>query len=211
MIFNPVFSIGLIILITAVFYFSFERSKPTAGELVLVSELCALAIAGRAVFSFVPYFNPVLAIICLTGLSLGVKKGYLCGSLTAFLSNFIFGQGPWTFYQMLSWGLAGAFFGLTGSLGLIKKSRWGAADYLLSCLFAAVLIVFFTGPVTDLSSFFMMGERNFALLKTILAGGFVMNVTLAASTVFAICVIGRPFLRSVERAVDKNENRRFYT
>ena len=204
MIFNSWVSTVIICLIVAAFWIAFERSKPSASRLVLVSELCALAIGVRSVFSFVPYFNPLLAVIFLSGVALGGVEGFLIGSLTALLSNFIFGQGPWTLYQMISWGFAGTAGGVLAGTGILKKCDWKTGDYVRGSLVSVFLIIFVTGPLADLSGFFMMGERNLALLKVILAGGFAMNVSLAASTVFALCVIARPFLFSVQRAVTKS-------
>jgi energy-coupling factor transport system substrate-specific component len=52
---------------------------------------------------------------------LGGESGFLVGSLAAVLSNFYFGQGPWTPFQMLAWGLIGLCAGLLGAP--LKKSR----------------------------------------------------------------------------------------
>ena len=189
--------LGLIIFL---FYIAFERSHPKASELVLVAQLCALSISARAIFSFVPYFNPVLAIIMLSGLALGSKKGFLIGSLTAFGSNFIFGQGPWTLYQMVSWGLAGVIFGLLGFFKIVGRGDWHGRDYILASVAAAVSIVFITGPLADLSGVFMFGVNDLKSLTALLAGGFVLNLSLAASTIVTFLVAARAFLFALGRA-----------
>lgn len=192
-------------LIIFFFYFSLERSHPKASELVLVAQLCALAISARAIFSFVPYFNPVLAIIMLSGLALGSRKGFLIGSLTAFGSNFIFGQGPWTLYQMVSWGFAGVIFGLFGALKIVARANWRIRDYVFASLAAAVSIVFITGPIADLSGVFMFGVNDIKSFRALLAAGFVLNLSLAASTVVTFLAVARAFLFTLGRACQKEE------
>ncbi len=182
------------------FYLAFECSHPSAGELVIAAQLCALCICVRAVFSFVPYFNPVMALIMLSGLAFGVRKGFLIGSLAAFGSNFIFGQGPWTLYQMVSWGSAGLIFALLGKSGLIRRSGWNLRDYLFACLSAVFTVVFISGPMSDLSGVFMFGVNDMKSFAVLLASGFVLNLTLAASSVLTIVLVSRPLLFAFERA-----------
>ena len=63
----------------------------TSRRMVLVAIMTALSIAGR----FIPMFKPVTAISIITGAYLGGGSGFLVGALSALLSNFYFGQGPW--------------------------------------------------------------------------------------------------------------------
>ena len=74
--------------------------------------LCALAVASRAAFAAVPHFKPMLAIVMLTGIAFGPEAGFLCGAISGFASNFIFGQGPWTPWQMFAYGIGGLLAGL---------------------------------------------------------------------------------------------------
>ena len=82
--------------------------------------MSALAVVGRTVFSIVPLpnFKPCSAIIMITAIVFGPETGFLTGALTAFVSNFIFGQGPWTPWQMFTWGLLGFLTGLMKNAGL---------------------------------------------------------------------------------------------
>ncbi len=188
-------------IVIASFYFAFEHSHPKAGELVVVAQLCALCICARAIFSFVPYFNPVLAIIMINSVVLGVRKGFLIGSLTAFGSNFIFGQGPWTLYQMVSWGLAGVIFALLAKWGGVRRSNWQMKDFFVACIVAGMSVVFITGPIADLSGVFMFGVNDLKSLFVLLSGGFVLNLTLAASTIVTILLAAKPLLFALNRTV----------
>ena len=44
----------------------------------------------------------------------GPGPGFMVGATTALVSNLFFGQGPWTPWQMLAWGVVGAAGGLLG-------------------------------------------------------------------------------------------------
>lgn len=201
-----VFVISILILVIFLFYLAFERTKPSATELVLIAELTAFCICARALFSFVPYFNPVMALIILSALALGSLKGFMIGSLTALLSNFIFGQGIWTFYQMAGWGLLGAIFGFAGRFLFAKtskKTELGFLKYIVLCLTAFITIIFITGPLVDLSGVFMFGVEGVRSLFVLLATGFFLNLMLALSTVVTLILFFKPFMFSMQRVIDK--------
>ncbi|MBQ9922480.1 MAG: ATP-binding cassette domain-containing protein, partial [Clostridia bacterium] len=85
----------LIILETMIPFLSmFESRKPKARELIIISVLCAVAVAGRAAFLMLPQFKPVVAIVIIAGICFGAETGFLVGGVTGFVSNFFFGQGP---------------------------------------------------------------------------------------------------------------------
>ncbi|MDR2957181.1 MAG: ECF transporter S component [Coriobacteriales bacterium] len=90
----------------------FEGRKPQARELVVIAVLVALTVAGRTAFFMVPQFKPVVAMVIIAGASLGAESGFVVGALSAFVSNFIFGQGPWTPWQMFAFGIIGFIAGL---------------------------------------------------------------------------------------------------
>ena len=114
--------LAIIVLTTAAFFLHFESRKPQARELVILAVLCALAVASRAAFAAVPHFKPMLAIVMLTGIAFGPEAGFLCGAISGFSSNFIFGQGPWTPWQMFAYGIGGLLAGLFAMWGILKKA-----------------------------------------------------------------------------------------
>jgi energy-coupling factor transport system substrate-specific component len=85
----------------------YERSRPPAQVVALVAALAALAIAGRIAFAAFPNVKPTTDIVIFSGYALGGAPGFAVGALTALVSNFWFGQGPWTPWQMAGWGLCG--------------------------------------------------------------------------------------------------------
>ncbi len=62
-------------------------------------------------------FKPVSAIAVIAGAAFGRRSGFMVGALAALVSNFFFGQGPWTPWQMYGWGLVGYLGGVLASLG----------------------------------------------------------------------------------------------
>lgn len=85
----------------------YERRRTGSRRMVLTAVMTALCIAGR----FIPFFKPITALTVLTAMYLGPESGFLTGAMAALASNFWFGQGPWTPFQMLAWGLIGLFAG----------------------------------------------------------------------------------------------------
>lgn len=85
----------------------YERSRPPAQVVALVAALAALAIAGRVAFAAFPNVKPTTDIVIFAGYALGPAAGFAVGALSALISNFWFGQGPWTPWQMAAWGLCG--------------------------------------------------------------------------------------------------------
>ena len=116
----------LIILETMIpFAFAFENRKPKARELVIISSLCAIGVAGRTAFFMLPQFKPVAAIVIISGVAFGGETGFLVGAITAFVSNFFFGQGPWTPWQMFSFGIIGCLLYTSGAIRRNIYSRFG--------------------------------------------------------------------------------------
>ena len=87
-------SILIIVAAIGIFVWSFEKRKPKTREIVTLGVLTGMAIVGRVIFFMTPQFKPCAAIIIITGIMLGKQSGFLCGCLTAFISDFFFGQGP---------------------------------------------------------------------------------------------------------------------
>lgn len=115
-----ILAVLLLVFTVLPFYFVFDRRRAQARDLVPVAFMAALCVAGRAAFAVIPLpnFKPVSAIIIITGISFGPECGYLTGALAGFLSNFLFGQGPWTPWQMFCWGMIGLLSGILYRIGI---------------------------------------------------------------------------------------------
>lgn len=89
-------------------------SQDECQKIALIAVMTAMSVAGRFVFAALPGFKPVTAVVVLCGMYLGADAGFICGALSALISNCYFGQGPWTPFQMLVWGIIGLVAGLSG-------------------------------------------------------------------------------------------------
>ena len=108
-------SLCVVVLSIVPFFMRFEKSSLDVKRLVLIAALVALSVVGRMAFAAVPGFKPVAALVIITAVHFGGEAGFMVGALSALLSNFYFGQGPWTPFQMFSWGIVGLIAGwLTG-------------------------------------------------------------------------------------------------
>ncbi len=107
------------------FFLVYDRKKPQARELIPIAVMAALGVVGRTVFAIIPLpnFKPVSAIVIITAISFGPEAGFLTGALTGFVSNFIFGQGPWTPWQMFCWGMIGFIAGLLENKGFFHAGQ----------------------------------------------------------------------------------------
>ena len=92
-----------------------ERGPNRSKELALIAALAAAAAGGRVLFAFIPNVQPVTIIVAVTGAALGPRAGIAVGGTAALLSNAFLGQGPWTPWQMIGWGLVGGTAGLLGT------------------------------------------------------------------------------------------------
>ncbi len=105
-----------------VFFAAFETSRPSLRQVMPTVVLAALAAAGRMLFAPIPDFKPVSAICILAGAVFGRRSGFMVGALAALVSNFFFGQGPWTPWQMYAWGLVGYLAGVLADRGWLDRT-----------------------------------------------------------------------------------------
>ena len=190
----------IIVLTIAAFFLHFESRKPQARELVLLAVLCALAVASRAAFGFVPHFKPMLAIVMLTGIAFGPEAGFLCGAISGFASNFIFGQGPWTPWQMFAYGIAGLLAGLLAMWGVLKKTPKGWKDIIVLAVFGFLAILVIVGPLLDTSTFFTMATTyDTAAVLAVYAAGVPVNCIHGAAVALTMLLFGKPLLDRLRR------------
>ena len=98
----------MVVLALILFLTGFEKRELGTRRMILVSVMTALSVIGR----LLPLIKPITALTVLSALYLGREAGFLVGALSAVLSNFIMGQGPWTPFQMFAWGIIGYIAGV---------------------------------------------------------------------------------------------------
>jgi|TARA_R110002020_G_scaffold308462_2_gene524144 energy-coupling factor transport system substrate-specific component len=69
--------------------------------------LILFSVVGRLLLNPIPNIQPVTTVMLLTGIFMGHKRALFAGFAVAFLSNLVLGNGIWTLYQGLGWGMVG--------------------------------------------------------------------------------------------------------
>ena len=157
--------------------------------------MSAIAVASRAVFVMIPFVKPILGIIMITGIAFGVEAGFLTGAVSALVSNFIFGQGPWTPWQMFAYGLAGAIAGF-----LAKRKIMGPDRLLLTSFLGYVIVQFIVGPILDCSSLLLMGRTmSKEFVFAIFAAGATPNGILGIATGVTLLLLCKPMVGKLNR------------
>lgn len=169
------------------FIAGFEKKRTGTRRLILVAVMMALSVAGR----FLPLFKPITALTVLTAMYLGSEAGFLTGALSAVISNFYFGQGPWTPFQMMSWGLIGFTAGLLAQP--LKRHKWFLLCY---GVIAGVAYSFIMDIWTVL---WYNGTFQWILYTGALLSAIPYTCVYALSNVLFLLLFAKPFGQKMER------------
>lgn len=176
----------------------YERSRPPAQVVALVAALAALAIAGRIAFAAFPNVKPTTDIVVFAGYALGGAPGFAVGALTALVSNFWFGQGPWTPWQMVGWGLCGVL----GALLALGTRNAGRLVLAAICGFAGI----FYGALLNFSLMATYGGdlswRHFLVLE---ARAIPFDVAHVLGNVVLALIAGPAMVRMLIRFRERFE------
>lgn len=195
-----VVAIFIIIISIAVFLWSFEKRKPKTREVVLLAVMAALAVVGRVAFFMTPQFKPCAAIIIITGIMFGKQSGFLCGVLTAFVSDFFFGQGPWTPWQMIAFGMIGLLSAVIFSGKRIKKAH----NKILISVYGFLVTFLLYGIIMDTATVFMYTDTpKLSTFIATYASGIFFNFVHGLSTFVFLFLISDVTLKKLERLKNK--------
>ncbi|MEI5995405.1 ECF transporter S component [Candidatus Enterococcus mansonii] len=178
-------------------YYRYEKKQMNIKELVLIAVLTSIAVLGRFLFYMIPAITPMTAIIIISGICLGSEVGFLVGSLSAITSNMLFGQGPWTPFQMFSWGIIGCVAGLPWLQQLFQKSYWFLACY-------GIIAGFFFSFFMDLWTVFSI-DRFFSWQRylALLLSAVPYTISYCFSNAFFSCVLFRSIQTKLQRILIK--------
>ena len=193
----------------AVFFCGFEAGRPALRQIVPTATLGALAAAGRILFAPIPDFKPVSAICIIAGAVFGKHSGFMVGALAALCSNFFFGQGPWTPWQMYAWGLVGYIAGTLAQTGVFELDENPAKPRSLS-LGKVVLLCYgflsglFYGFI--LNSWYIVAFLVPVTWQGALAAylaGLPLDLVHSVATVLFLSVLYLPWKRKLNRIKQK--------
>jgi energy-coupling factor transport system substrate-specific component len=176
----------------------YERTRPDARIVALVGTLAAFAALGRIAFAAVPNVKPTSDIVLISGYALGGGPGFAVGAIAGLASNFFFGQGPWTPWQMAAWGVTG-IVGAGLALGFRRPiGRWPLAIACCACGFA------FTA-VQDVGDWITYSDHSLAQLGVYVGQGLGFDAIYAASCLVFALAFGPALLRSIQRFTKRLE------
>lgn len=185
------------------FFFAFENRKPQARELVTLAVMAALAVAGRVAIP-IPNFKAITGIIMITGVAFGPHAGFMIGAIAAFASNFFYSQGPWTPWQMLSYGMGGFLAGLLFHNRNTALRRNSLLFTVLLAAFGFISIVALIGPLLDCSTIFTTGSRlSWSFALAVFASGLPHNAAHGLSCAVTLMLLGKPLLIKLDRLKTK--------
>lgn len=176
------------------FFVGFERRKPKAREIVILAVLIAVAVVGRAAFFMLPNFKPIVAIVIISGVALGKESGFLVGAMAAFVSNFLFGQGPWTPWQMIAMAVIGYL------AGVIFHKYSSKLKVLPLVIFGALATMILYGGIVDLWTILFMGDSlTWKMAAMVYGSAFYFNIIHASATVIFLLLLAKPMIEKLER------------
>ena len=143
----------------------FEKKSTGTRRLVIAAVMTAMCFAGR----FIPF----------------LKAGVLVGALSAVLSNFYFGQGPWTAFQMLAWGLIGFLAGIFSKK--LLKSR------VLLLIYGALTGIAYSFIMDIWTVLWYNQGFDIKLYLAALVSAVPYTVSYAVSNVLFLFLLAKPF------------------
>ncbi len=165
-----------------------KKAGLNARQVSLIAMLAAFCAAGRAVTGVALLFlQPTMFLVEITGFVFGARCGFFVGAMTPLISNFFIGQGPWTPWQMICWGLVGIS-------GAAVRSLFPNAGYktvtvlcfIWGYLYGAVMDVWqwsvFTGPLT-FKSYFLLWAAGFSFDSLRAAGNLLFCAALGSQSI----------------------------
>lgn len=188
-------SLALSVVACIPFFVSFEKGKNDARRIVIIAVMTALSVAGRFVFAPIPFFKPVTAIVIITAIYLGAEAGFITGAFSAVVSNFYFGQGPWTPFQMFAWGLIGFLAGLLAKRLLDSK--------VLLIIFGALSGVVFSFIMDVWTTLWADGTFNIARFIASITTAAPFTVVYMVSNVIFLLLLTKPIGRKLQRLKTK--------
>lgn len=189
-------SFGIVIIAILILLVHFERRVIEAREIVLLAILAAIAAVSRIPFASLPSVQPTTFVIMMAGLVFGAESGLIIGVVAALASNMILGQGPWTPWQMVAWGLVGFTAGMLRNRSFMQY-KWGKAMF-------ALIWGFLFGWIMNLWGVFALingvdGQFNWAIFLSYFVGSAFFDFMHAISNVFFFLVFGKSWLKILTR------------
>lgn len=188
-------SVIIMILAMVPFFVSFEGRKPDARYLAILAVLTAIAVISRIAFIWLPSFKPMAGFIIMTAIAFGPQAGFMSGALSMIVSNIVFGQGPWTPWQMFCYGLIGFIAGLLANARIMSEKH-----VIRTSVISFFLVTILSSAILDTSSLFLMiSAINATSIVSIYAAGILLNIMNAIASALCVFILLKPFMGVLNR------------
>ena len=182
-----IISLGIAVLAQLLFMAEVERRNIGSRRMVITAIMTALAVFGR----FIPLFKPITAIIVITAVYLGAQAGFLTGAMSVLLSNIWFGQGPWTPFQMLGFGLIGLFAGYL--------SRWLVHSKALLVIYGVFAGIAYSFIMDIWTVLWYSGGFDTGLYASAIISALPFTALYAVSNAVFLLILSKPIGNKLNR------------
>ena len=182
-----IISLGIAVLALLLFMAGVERRNIGSRRMVITAIMTALAVFGR----FIPLFKPITAIIVITAVYLGAQAGFLTGAMSVLLSNIWFGQGPWTPFQMLGFGLIGLFAGYL--------SRWLVHSKALLVIYGVFAGIAYSFIMDIWTVLWYSGGFDTGLYAAAIISALPFTALYAVSNAVFLLILSKPIGNKLNR------------
>jgi energy-coupling factor transport system substrate-specific component len=183
---------GILALALAGGFAWYERTRPDARIVALVGTLAAFGALGRIAFAALPNVKPTTDIVLVSGYALGGGPGFAVGALSALASNFFFGQGPWTPWQMAGWGATGV---IGAGLARVTSRHIGRWTLALVC----TVVGFGFTALQDLGDWVTYSNHSLKALGVYVGKGIGFDFIHAGGCLVFALALGPALIRSLRR------------
>ncbi|MGN1418585.1 MAG: ECF transporter S component [Acutalibacteraceae bacterium] len=192
---NYYISAVLLIMLSIIpFFIYFENRKIKTSEIAVLAVMTALCVASRALFAFLPQVKPMCALVIITAIAFGPNLGFVVGALSVFVSNFIFGQGMFTPFQMLGMGLTAFICSL-----IFYKKRLASNRFAVSIVGALLCFAVYGFVVDSCSVLMMLTEYTPKSILTVYLSGVPFNLIHALTTEIVLLLLYKPMNDKLSR------------
>lgn len=174
----------------------YRRQKTLRREIVVIAVMCALAVLSRSIFYMLPQMKPMAAVVMLTGALCGKRAGAMTGAVSILLSNFLFGQGLWTMFQMMGF----VMLGLCAGLFCDKISLDNPKNITLFSVICGILVFGIYGIIVDTGTVVTyMRPLSFETALPVYIAGVPFNLIHGGSTIVFLLLMSKPVARKLTR------------
>ncbi len=167
------------------------KGSQLSRRIAVLAVLIGLSTLGRFLFAWLPGFKPLGAVAILAGMYMGWQAGFLVGSLSIVISNFYFGHGPWTLFQIIALGLIGLLAGVFGPI--LRRNRFFLA------LYGVLSALLFSGILDLWTTLWMDGGFVLKRYLALLVSAMPFTLIYACSNVVFLWILMKPIGKVLTR------------